>query len=119
MDITYIHGLEIQTIIGIFEWEQQNKQTLFIDIDMGCNFSTAIASDHISDCIDYTLVCKEINHLANNHSYQLLESFAEQISQIILEQFHAQWVKIKINKPLAIESAQSTGVIIERSKINE
>jgi dihydroneopterin aldolase len=119
MDITYIHGFEIQTIIGIFDWERENKQALFIDLDIGNNFSNAIYSDKISDCIDYTQVCKEINNLANNHSYQLLESFAEQISQIIINQFHAQWVRVKINKPMAIKNAQSTGVIIERSNNNE
>jgi len=116
MDITYIHGYEIQTIIGIFEWERENKQALFIDLDIGSNFSKASSSDRISDCIDYTAVCKEIDNLADSHSFQLLESFAEQISQIVLEQFQAQWVRVKINKPLAIKNAQSTGVIIERSK---
>ncbi|MFK5895033.1 MAG: dihydroneopterin aldolase [Pseudomonadota bacterium] len=116
MDITYIHGLEIHTIIGIFDWERKNKQTLFIDLDIASNFSNAISSDNINDCIDYTQVSKEINKLANQHSYQLLESFAEQISQIVLQQFHAHWVRVKINKPLAIDKATSTGVIIERSK---
>lgn len=115
MDITYIHGFEVQTIIGIFEWEREKKQSLFIDLDIGTNFSKAVSSDKITDCIDYTQVCREINHLANNHSYQLLESFAEHISHILLKQFHAQWIKVKINKPLAIEKAQSIGVIIERS----
>jgi 7,8-dihydroneopterin aldolase/epimerase/oxygenase len=116
MDVTYIHGLEIQTIIGIFDWERENKQSLILDIDIGTDFSKASISDCIDDCIDYTLVSKEVNNLAESHSYQLLESFAEQISKIILDQFKAQWIRIKINKPLAIDSANSTGIIIERSK---
>jgi 7,8-dihydroneopterin aldolase/epimerase/oxygenase len=116
MDITYIHELKIQTIIGIFDWERENKQTLFIDLDIGSNFSKAISSDNINDCIDYTQVCKEITELANQHSYQLVESFAEKISLIILQQFNAHWVRVKINKPLAIDNALSTGVIIERSR---
>ena len=116
MDITYIHGLEVHTIIGIFDWERENKQSLILDIDIGTDFSKASISDKIEDCIDYTLVCKEINSLAGSHSFQLLESFAEQISKIILVQFKAQWVRIKVNKPLAIDSANSTGIIIERPK---
>jgi len=119
MDITYIHGFEIHTIIGIFEWERKKKQPLFIDLDIGSDFYKAFSSDKISNCIDYTQVCEEITKLAENHSYQLLESFAEQISQIILKQFQAKWVRVKINKPLAIKNAQSTGVIIERNNTNE
>ncbi len=116
MDITYIHGLKIQTIIGIFDWERKNKQSLFIDLDIGSNFSRPVASDDINDCIDYNQVCEEISKLANQHSFQLLESFAEQISVIVLEQFEANWVRVKINKPLAIDNALSSGVIIERSR---
>ncbi|MFK5986935.1 MAG: dihydroneopterin aldolase [Pseudomonadota bacterium] len=116
MDITYIHGLEIQTIIGIFDWEREKKQTLIIDLDIFSNFSQVILSDHIDDCIDYTRVCEKIELLAEQHSYQLIESFAEDISQIVLEQFNSQSVKIKINKPMAIKNAASTGVIIERFK---
>ncbi len=116
MDITYIHGLKIETIIGIFDWEREKKQSLIIDLDIGSCFSKAILSDNINDCIDYTQVCEKINSLAKQHSFELLESFAEQISRIVLEQFETQWVKIKISKPLAIQQAESTGVIIERTK---
>lgn len=114
MDITYIHDLQIETIIGIFDWERENPQRLYIDIDIGTDFSKAISSDNINDCIDYTQVSEHIEKLAAHHSYQLLESFAEQISQIILQQFNAHWVRIKINKPLAIINAKSIGIIIER-----
>ena len=118
MDITYIHGLKINTIIGIFDWERQQPQELIIDIDMGTDFSDAIKTDHINSCVDYTLISKAIIDLAHEHSYQLIESFAEKISQIILKQFKVHWVKIKINKPMAIKEAQSIGVLIERTANN-
>ncbi len=116
VDITYIHGLSIDTIIGICDWEQEQKQPLLIDIDIESCFDDAVASDNIKDCIDYTAIKDDIDSLAQNHSFQLLESFAQAIAQNILDNYPAYSVRIKINKPLAIEQAQATGIIIERRK---
>ena len=52
--------------------------------------------------------------LAKEHHYQLVESFVEEVSRIILEDFMAQWVRIKLNKPDAVDEASGVGVIIER-----
>jgi len=114
MDIIYIHGLELATIIGIYDWERAQKQPLILDIDIGTSFAQAIQSDDIRDCINYADVAEKITLFADSHSFQLVEAFAEQIAQFILREYHARWVRIKLNKPQAIKNAQSTGIVIER-----
>jgi len=34
MDIVYIRDLEIQTVIGIYDWEREIRQTVSLDLDM-------------------------------------------------------------------------------------
>ena len=34
MDIVYIRDLRIETIIGIYDWEREVKQTVSLDLDM-------------------------------------------------------------------------------------
>ena len=116
MDIVFIKQLKLDTIIGIHDWERENTQRIILDIEMGCSITSAAHSDNISDCIDYFTVCERMKQLADNHSYQLVESFAEQASQIILCEFMAQWVKITLDKPNAISEASGVGVIIERTR---
>ena len=116
MDKIYIHGLKLQTIIGIYDWERAKKQPLIIDIDIGTSFTQAIQSDDIRDCINYADVAEKISLFADSHSFQLVETFTEQIAQFILSEYQAQWVKIKLNKPQAIKNAESTGIVIERSR---
>ena len=41
MDIVYIHGLEIKTVIGIFDWEREIKQSVTIDLEMGADIRKA------------------------------------------------------------------------------
>ena len=47
--------------------------------------------------------------------FQLVETLAENICQIILNEFDVSWVKLKLNKGEAITGAEGVGVIIERS----
>ena len=114
MDIIFIKQLRLNTIIGIHDWEREHEQAIILDIEMGCSIKSAVNSDNIEDCIDYFSVCERMKNLAKNHPYQLVESFVEEVSRIILVEFKARWVRIKLNKPDAVDEANGVGVIIER-----
>ena len=43
-----------------------------------------------------------------------METLAENIAAIVLDEFGVAWVKVKVNKPGAIRGARDVGVIIER-----
>jgi dihydroneopterin aldolase len=114
MDIVFLHGLRLETVIGLWEWERRIKQTLVIDIDMGTDLKPAGASDSIDDTIDYKSVTKRLLRLADEHSFLLVEALAERIAQILLGEFGLRWVRIRINKKGAVRQVRDVGVIIER-----
>ena len=116
MDIIFINGLRLETVIGIFDWEREQTQPIILDIQIGCSINKASHSDHIGDSIDYFKVAERLKILAQHHTFQLVEAFAEEVSRIILQEFNVQWVQVKLNKPLAVSEAQGVGVIIERSR---
>ena len=116
VDKVFINQLQLQTIIGIHDWEREQVQTIILDIEIACNTKAAAQSDKIDDCIDYFSVCERLKQLADKHSFQLVESFAEEVSRIILEEFSAPAVTIKLSKPEAVKEAQGVGIIIERQK---
>lgn len=115
MDKIFINQLQLQTVIGIHDWEREKKQTVILDIEIACSIKQAVKSDQIKDCIDYFSVCERLKKLADSHNFQLVESFAEEVSRIILQEFSAPGVKIKLSKPGAVNEANSVGVIIERN----
>ncbi|MCU7939536.1 MAG: dihydroneopterin aldolase [gamma proteobacterium symbiont of Bathyaustriella thionipta] len=117
MDIVFIKQLKLNTIIGIHAWEREKEQAIILDIEIGCSIKAAADSDNIKDCIDYFSVCERMKTLAKQHQYQLVESFVEEVSRIILHEFMGQWVRIKLNKPDAVDEAIGVGVIIERQKV--
>jgi len=68
MDIIYINDLRISTIIGVFGWERQIKQTVILDLEMGTDISRAAASDSLEDALDYKAVSKRvISFVTDNH----------------------------------------------------
>jgi 7,8-dihydroneopterin aldolase/epimerase/oxygenase len=116
MDVVFLHGLRIDTVIGIWDWERRLKQTLILDIDMRADLSRPGRSDAIADTIDYKSVTKRIFKLADEHAFLLVEALAENLAQILLTEFGLTWVRIKINKRGAVRQVRDVGVIIERSR---
>ncbi|CAK0754309.1 7,8-dihydroneopterin aldolase/epimerase/oxygenase [Gammaproteobacteria bacterium] len=117
MDIVFIHDLCIETTIGIFDWERQIKQTVIIDLDIASDIKRAAETDLIENALDYKTVSKRIVSFVESSQFQLVETLAERISTILLEEFHVPWVRIRVNKQGAIRGAKDVGVIIERDAL--
>lgn len=116
MDIIFLHNLKIDTVIGIFDWERRIKQTVIIDLDMGADIRKAAASDHIDDTLDYKAVAKHLLAFVGDAEFQLVETLAEKVAEIILTDFAVPWVRVRINKQGAVRGARDVGVMIERGE---
>jgi len=116
MDIIFLHDLRVETVIGIWEWERKIYQTVAIDLEMSADIRKAAATDSVDDTLNYKLVAKRLQEFVGESSFQLIETLAEKIAGVVLEEFGVAWVKVKVNKPGAIRGARDVGVIIERGQ---
>ncbi|HHH89274.1 MAG TPA: dihydroneopterin aldolase [Aliiroseovarius sp.] len=114
MDIIYLSDLRIETIIGIYDWERRVKQVVSLDIEMASDIARAAASDDIGDTLNYKAVAKRLISFVGESEFQLVETLAERITGIILEEFDVPWVRLRLNKQGAVRGARDVGVIIER-----
>jgi dihydroneopterin aldolase len=114
MDIVYIHDLRIEATIGVFEWERRIRQTLVIDLDFGIDNRKPAATDDLRDTIDYGAVATRITAYVEESRFNLVETLAERIADILLNEFKVPWVRLKINKQGAVRGVRDVGVIIER-----
>jgi dihydroneopterin aldolase len=115
LDKIFIHALKTEAIIGIFDWERQVKQTVLIDIEFSADIRRAALSDSIDDTLNYKKVAKRVLAFIEGSSFHLVESLAEHIAMLILEEFAVAWVCISLSKPGAIRSSRDVGVVLERS----
>ena len=114
MDIIYLHGLRIDAVIGIWDWERKIQQTIVIDLDMAADIGKAAASDSVEDTLDYKAVAKRLQTYVRESGCGLVETLAERVAEIVLTEFEVPWVRVKINKPGAIRGSRDVGVVIER-----
>ena len=117
MDIIYLKDLRIDAVIGIYDWERRTKQTIILDIEMGADVARAAQSDDIEDTLNYKAVAKRLISFVENSEFQLVETLAERITEILLNEFNVPWLRLSLNKQGAVRGVRDVGVIIERGKL--
>lgn len=116
LDLIFIEGFVGHTIIGIYSSELHATQPLVIDLCAGLPRARACDTDQIGDTIDYGEVRARLHRLMGEHGVKLLEALAEQIAHILLHEFGAHWVRVKVAKPRKFDDVQAMGVMIERTR---
>lgn len=114
MDIIYLNGLTVETIIGIFDWERETRQPVVFDFEMAADVRKAAATDRIEDTVDYKSIAKRVIQYVEDSEFFLVETLAEHVAAIILEEFGVSWVRLRLNKAGAVRYAGDVGVVIER-----
>ena len=103
MDRVFIEGLEVDTVIGAYDWERDIRQCLRLDLSFAWDNRPAAAGDDLSLALDYASVSARV------------QAFAEQARFELVEEFQIPWVRLKLTKPGAVPAARGgVGVEIER-----
>lgn len=116
MDIIFLGGLKIDTLIGIYDWERQQRQTIILDIEMAFDIQKAAETDDIQYALDYKTVSDRIISFVKASECFLVERLISEIAELIRNEFNVPWVKITLNKKGAIGSEIDVGITIERGE---
>lgn len=117
MDIVFINDLRIDTIIGIYDWERQVRQTVSFDLEMAHDIRQAAATDDIQYALNYKAVSKRLITMVEDSRFLLVETLAEEAARMIMTEFHVPWLRLTLYKPGALRGANSVGVRIERGSL--
>jgi dihydroneopterin aldolase len=116
MNAIFIHDLRVETRIGIYEWEKHVAQTVRLDIELGLPSDDVFRTGDFADALDYAAVVKRLQAFAADHPHQLLERYAQAIADLLLNEFGAPWVKVRVAKLAAISGVRELGIVIERGR---
>ncbi|MCP1452804.1 MULTISPECIES: dihydroneopterin aldolase [Pseudomonas] len=114
MDRVFIEGLEVDTVIGAYDWERGIRQCLRLDLSFAWDNRPAAAGDDLTLALDYASVSSRIQAFAERAQFQLVETFAERLAQELMDEFKITWLRLKLTKPGAVPAASGVGVEIER-----
>ncbi len=114
MDKVFIEGLEVDTVIGVYDWERGIRQCLRLDLQLGWDTRAPAAEDDVAKALDYAAVSARIQAFAEEASFFLVETFAERLAEVLMAEFGVPWLRLKLTKPGAVPAASGVGVEIER-----
>ncbi|MFC3121058.1 dihydroneopterin aldolase [Agaribacter flavus] len=115
-DTVFIQGLELSTIIGVYDFERNEKQRVIVDIEIATDLSKASETDNIDDTVDYGHIAETLSQVASNSRFQLLEALGKEMLDTLFSYYPLKTVSLTINKPDIISNAKGVGVIMRRSK---
>ena len=116
LDIIFIESLRVETVIGVYDWERGVRQPVVIDLEMGTDVARAAASDDFADALDYKSISKRVQQFVAGSSFFLVETLAERVAALVLDEFAVPWVRVKLNKAGALRGAVGVGIVIERGR---
>lgn len=116
LDKVFIEGLEIEALIGIYDWERRIRQPLVFDIEMAFDNTVPAASDAIGDTLNYKAVSKRVIEYVSHSDFGLVETLAERVAALILAEFGVAQVRLRLGKPGAVRGARTVGVEILRRR---
>ncbi|MDX2318983.1 MAG: dihydroneopterin aldolase [Moritella sp.] len=116
MDIVFIEKLEVFTTIGVYDWEKEIIQRLVFDLQMAHDNRPSALTDDITKALDYSAVSKVVTDFAQGNIFELVETMAEQVAELLMTTFGIPWLSLKLSKPGAVANAATVGVYIERGQ---
>ncbi|NOQ81982.1 MAG: dihydroneopterin aldolase [Methylophaga sp.] len=116
MDKIFLNDLQIDTIIGIYDWERETLQTLSFDLEMDWDIRPAAKSDDITHTLDYGSIAQTIVSFVEASRYQLIETLAEDLSALLLKTYPIPKLKLTLSKPVALHGQNIARIVIERQK---
>lgn len=116
MDLVYIRGLEVETVIGIYDWEREIRQRINLDLEMGTDITQAAQTEDVDNTLNYKTVSDRLIDFISQSEFHLVETMAEEIAALVMQEFGVRWLRLRLGKPGAVPQAQDVGVIIERGE---
>jgi 7,8-dihydroneopterin aldolase/epimerase/oxygenase len=116
VDTVYIEGLRAEAVIGVYDWERAVRQTLLLDLELAGDNRRAAGSDRVEDALDYAAVARRVLAFVEVSDFNLIETLAERVADLVLREFGVPWLRLRVSKPGAVMQARTVGVAIERGE---
>ncbi len=101
-DKIIIENLEVYANHGVYEEENVLGQKFIVSAELEISTRKAGISDALALSVDYTMVCRIISGFLKEHTYNLIEAAAENLSLLLFAKINElKGIKLTIKKPWA------------------
>lgn len=94
-------GLTVFGRHGVFAHEREDGQDFVIDLRLQLPLSDAAASDDVTDTVHYGELAERVAAVVAGEPVNLIETLAQRIADVALEDSRVQAVEVTVHKPHA------------------
>lgn len=98
MDKIVIRDLSVLARVGVPEKERTKPQRLLLTVEMEHDFAAAAGKDRLEKTIDYHAVAVRLTSLVRGRSWNLIETLAVEMADMVLREFKPKRVSIEVKK---------------------
>jgi len=107
-----IRGLRVHGRHGVLATERVAGQLFVADVTVHLDTSAAAASDELADTVDYAAVAGRVAAVLGGEPVALLETLAERIAGVVLEDERILEVEVTVHKPQAPVGVSVADVLV-------
>ena len=111
-----ITDLALSAIIGTNKWERSTKQKIVINIVFSYDSKSAIHTDNLKYATDYKTLTKKIIAGVKASRFYLLETLANFILTIVMENSRISFATVRVDKPKALRFARSVSAEVSAKR---
>jgi len=117
-DTILLTGIRFHGYHGLTRMEREVGGRYSIDLELVYDYSKSLASDRLSDTVDYRKVHRIVQEIGRGESFRLIEALAGRIVTAIFQQVPVEEVFIRVRKetPVLDGIVESVGVELRRSR---
>jgi 7,8-dihydroneopterin aldolase/epimerase/oxygenase len=116
-DSVHIEQLEIFSRVGVTDNERSNPQRLTLTITAWPKDGFDNIGDDITRAVNYSAFGATSRDFATEHSFHLIETFAVELAQLLLQKFPIRKIRIELRK-FVLPNAQHVSVSVTRTAPN-
>ncbi|MBW8762693.1 MAG: dihydroneopterin aldolase [Microbacterium sp.] len=101
IDQIALTGLTVFGRHGVYDHERENGQEFTIDVRLAMQLRDAAASDDVADTVHYGELAEKIAAVVAGEPVNLIETLAERIADVVLDDPRVQFASVTVHKPHA------------------
>jgi dihydroneopterin aldolase len=98
-DKIILHNMAFRGRHGVHPAERELGQRFEIDVELGLDLSRAMASDALTDTVDYSRLHAIVREEVEEQQYQLIETLAGTLVRRLLAELPITSVLVRVRKP--------------------
>jgi dihydroneopterin aldolase len=107
-----LERIRVDAIIGVYEFEKEATQPLFVTVSMTLEHDTSAQTDDLKDTCDYDQVIACIDDVVNLKPFELIEAFGKAVKDRVEALENVDSATVLVEKPNAVPRAEMTKVKI-------